>query len=693
MPRRGLRSDSGDGRREQVDGLEEESHRRIRSHSRIAGASHGVRRKANGQLSEEVSASEALPGWSLHPPSCLHRSARWHLLGPTSRSAKKPKRGPGAWRHTSRSQGSGLAYSPSSSSLSALGIQGSSRPGLALEGREEEGTGNDAARGAASRTSFAFAGDGEEEEEGEQEEDSGGGGGGERGGDGICDAQAVSINSGCLGGFPIGVGCAVSGEGGLAFAVQSEATSPGTGELILTGKIGKSMAESCMVALSWVKAKKRDLCLWMSLEGEDGEGGGCLVDLHRPDLDVHVNFPSCEAEKNGPSAGATVATSLVLMMTGAQLLPNIAISGEINLQGDLLPIGNVKEKVAAAARQGITHIVLSSANVKQFRRLPARIRNAVKALKANHIVEVLKHAVLPPGGRGYQARYEHRLREVAGLGLAASLACSHVKGRVQWVECCATTGRGEWHITGNILEGTRGSVLVARTWVRRNAAAIVARLGGKTSVQVELCALHGLGPAWRLRGKGSGAVGPALAAGTPSLPLEPSRRSNGKHPLSPPPGTLASGDPALLPPPQLDLHIHMPGTDVAKDVSINGAAAAVSMIAVMTGLAVRPGKPRDLSLPSLPRDRLVSPSLTALPPSLSRRCCSRRNHPVGRLLALGAGERGGGQHGHRREHLAACPAHGKARREGGGGKRGEKWGGQTAPEEIGGGGDFSEGGR
>jgi hypothetical protein len=500
----------------------------------------------------------------------------------------------------------------------------------------------------------------------------------------------VSINSGCLGGFPIGVGCAVSGEGGLAFAVQSEATSPGTGELILTGKIGKSMAESCMVALSWVKAKKRDLCLWMSLEGEDGEGGGCLVDLHRPDLDVHVNFPSCEAEKNGPSAGATVATSLVLMMTGAQLLPNIAISGEINLQGDLLPIGNVKEKVAAAARQGITHIVLSSANVKQFRRLPARIRNAVKALKANHIVEVLKHAVLPPGGRGYQARYEHRLREVAGLGLAASLACSHVKGRVQWVECCATTGRGEWHITGNILEGTRGSVLVARTWVRRNAAAIVARLGGKTSVQVELCALHGLGPAWRLRGKGSGAVGPALAAGTPSLPLEPSRRSNGKHPLSPPPGTLASGDPALLPPPQLDLHIHMPGTDVAKDVSINGAAAAVSMIAVMTGLAVRPGKPRDLSLPSLPRDRLVSPSLTALPPSLSRRCCSRRNHPVGRLLALGAGERGGGQHGHRREHLAACPAHGKARREGGGGKRGEKWGGQTAPEEIGGGGDFSE---
>ena len=141
------------------------------------------------------------------------------------------------------------------------------------------------------------------------------------------------ITGGCLGGFPIGVGCAVSGEGGLAFAVQSEATTPGTGELILTGKIGKSMAESCMVALSWVKAKSGDIAGWMGMED------GLLVDLNSPDLDLHVNFPSCEAEKNGPSAGATVATSLVLLMSGAKLRPNVAISGEINLRGFLLPIG------------------------------------------------------------------------------------------------------------------------------------------------------------------------------------------------------------------------------------------------------------------------------------------------------------------------------------------------------------------
>lgn len=119
----------------------------------------------------------------------------------------------------------------------------------------------------------------------------------------------------------------------------------------------------------------------------------------QPDLDIHLNFPSCEAEKNGPSAGATIATSLVLLLTGAKLRPKIAISGEINMRGALLPIGNVKEKVAAASCQGITHIVLPSANIKQFRRLPAKTRGNIKAIKADHMCEVIRHAVESPSGQ------------------------------------------------------------------------------------------------------------------------------------------------------------------------------------------------------------------------------------------------------------------------------------------------------
>jgi len=181
--------------------------------------------------------------------------------------------------------------------------------------------------------------------------------------------------------------------------------------------------------------------------------------------------------------------------------------------------------------------------------------------------------------------------------MTASLACSHVKGKVQWVECCATTGKGDWHITGNVQEGTRGSVLVARTWVRRHAASIVERLGRGAMVRVELCALKGLGSEWRggvgCVGGGGGPGGGGGGAGGGGGLL--ARSANGISftvplpPSLPPSQLLANGDPSLLPPPQLDMHVHLPETELAKDVSINGAAAAVSMIAVMTGLAVRPG--------------------------------------------------------------------------------------------------------
>jgi ATP-dependent Lon protease len=224
------------------------------------------------------------------------------------------------------------------------------------------------------------------------------------------------------------VGAALSGEGGLAFAVQTEVTAPGTGELIITGKVGASMRESAAVALAWAKSRGRELAAWMGLER-------LVVDLERPDQDVHVHFPSCEAEKNGPSAGATIATSLALLVSGAKLRPRIAISGEINLRGELLAIGNVKvrhapqsiiipyhgwpvrpladgvyvgvtasacvqEKVVAAARQGLTHIVMPSANIKAFRRLPPKIRNSIKALKADHMTEVLMHALILDGPKG-----------------------------------------------------------------------------------------------------------------------------------------------------------------------------------------------------------------------------------------------------------------------------------------------------
>ncbi len=220
------------------------------------------------------------------------------------------------------------------------------------------------------------------------------------------------------------------------------------------------------------------------------------------------------------------------------------------------------------------------------------------------MLEVIKHAVEPPHG-AFCPEFEAAVKHHAGMGVTASLACSHIKGKVQWVECCATTGRGEWHITGNVQEGTRGSVLVARTWVRKNAADIVARLGHGASIQVELCSMKGLGTEWR-GGEGSGSTASASAASPPpphtllsssSASSATTAMTNGSVLMkaAPPPGASDGGpssssslDHLLRPPPQLDMHVHLPETEVAKDVSINGAAAAVSMVAVMTGLPVRP---------------------------------------------------------------------------------------------------------
>lgn len=134
---------------------------------------------------------------------------------------------------------------------------------------------------------------------------------------------------------------------------------------------------------------------------------------------------------------------------------------------------------------------------------------------------------------------------------------------MQWVECCATAGHGEWRFTGNIHEGTSGSVLVARTWVRKNAKEIACRLSAR--VLVDLCSMRRYSS-----GKPGGSSGASGGGGASSAGGSTSRNGNSDGP-----GAM------------VDIHVHLPETEVAKDVSINGAAAAVSMISVMTGLCVR----------------------------------------------------------------------------------------------------------
>jgi ATP-dependent Lon protease len=157
------------------------------------------------------------------------------------------------------------------------------------------------------------------------------------------------------------------------------AVVPGKGKLTITGRLGEVMQESAQAAMSYVRSRADDL--------------GLTRDFYQA-IDVHIHVPEGATPKDGPSAGITLATSLVSALTRIPVRSDLAMTGEVTLRGNVLPIGGLKEKVLAAHRGGITHILIPAENEKDIEEIPESIRKDLTIELVEHADEVLRKALV-----------------------------------------------------------------------------------------------------------------------------------------------------------------------------------------------------------------------------------------------------------------------------------------------------------
>jgi ATP-dependent Lon protease len=180
----------------------------------------------------------------------------------------------------------------------------------------------------------------------------------------------------------VATGLAVTGLGGDVLYIEAGAAGsdgPGEGSLQLTGQLGDVMKESAQIALSYVRSHAQALG----------------VDPKALDRRIHVHVPAGAVPKDGPSAGVTMVTALVSMATGRQVRSDVGMTGEVTLNGRVLPIGGVKQKLLAAQRAGLSTVFIPSRNEPDLDDVPAEVLGALTVKPMTDVAEIVAEALEP----------------------------------------------------------------------------------------------------------------------------------------------------------------------------------------------------------------------------------------------------------------------------------------------------------
>jgi len=179
--------------------------------------------------------------------------------------------------------------------------------------------------------------------------------------------------------YGIATGLAWTPAGGEVLYVEVT-RMPGKGSLLLTGSLGEVMKESAQTAVSYLRSQATKLGIDVTDYGK---------------YDIHIHVPAGATPKDGPSAGVAIVAALASLLTRRRVRSDTAMTGEISLRGRVLRVGGVKEKILAAVRFGVKHIILPEQNKSDWLEVPAEARDKVKAHFVNHISQVVRIALEP----------------------------------------------------------------------------------------------------------------------------------------------------------------------------------------------------------------------------------------------------------------------------------------------------------